>query len=94
MLKGDTHQSGPAVGIALLAGALFLSAGMFVHTDSVSHHKFQLVLISVNVCNLISTVYGIYMNGCVSVSIPPVREVLTTREYKPIDCFPTKISGY
>jgi hypothetical protein len=63
-LKADTRQSGLAVGITLLAGALFLSAP----GDSVSDHKFQFVLIIVNVCNLISTVYGIYMISYVSVS--------------------------
>jgi hypothetical protein len=69
-LKGDTRQSGLAVGIALLAGALLLSAGVFPPRDSVSDHKFQFVLIIVNVCNLISTVYGIYMIGYVNVSKP------------------------
>jgi hypothetical protein len=65
-------MSGLAVGITLLAGALFLSAAAFPPRDSASDHKFQFVLIIVNDRSLIYTVYGIYMIGYLNVCKPPV----------------------
>jgi hypothetical protein len=78
ILKGDADLSGPPVGFVLRTGPLelwqFPSAGAFPPRSNVIERKFQFVLIIVNVCNLISTIYGISMSCCVSVSQRPVVE--------------------
>jgi hypothetical protein len=73
---------------------LYLSAAVFPCTGSVNDHKFQFVVIIVNVCSLISSVYGICMTSCGKVSKPSVGELVTAMGYNLTDSFLTRISRY